>query len=103
MFRLERPDGTLIGLIANYAIHGTALGGGNRLISGDVTGFAAQYVEWSSGVPLLFINGAEGNVAPLHSVGANIEDPRLREYDTLLGERILAVSAAIGNTRLMSS
>lgn len=98
VFRLERPDGKLIGLIANYAIHGTALGGGNRLISGDVPGFAARYVERSTGVPLLFINGALGNVAPLHSVGSNIEDPRLNEYDTLLGERILAANAAIENT-----
>jgi hypothetical protein len=98
VFRLERPDGTRIGLIANYAIHGTALGGGNKLISGDVPGFAAQYVERSTGVPLVFINGAEGNVAPLYSVGANIEDPRLKEYDTLLGERILAANAAIVKT-----
>jgi neutral ceramidase len=98
VFRLERPDGTLIGLIANYAIHGTALGGGNKLISGDVPGFAAQYVERSTGVPLLFINGAEGNVAPLQSVGSKIEDPRLKAYDTLLGKRILAANAAIENT-----
>jgi neutral ceramidase len=98
VFRLERPDGSLIGLIANYAIHGTALGGGNRLISGDVPGFAAEYVERSTGVPLLFINGAEGNVAPLHSVGANLEDPRLKEYDTLLGERILAANASLRST-----
>jgi len=47
---------------------------------------------------MLFINGAEGNVAPLHSVGGNIEDPRLKEYDKLLGERILAANAAVGNT-----
>lgn len=47
---------------------------------------------------MLFINGAEGNAAPLHSVGANIEDPRLKEYDTLLGERILAANAAIANS-----
>ncbi len=98
VFRLERPDGALIGLIANYAIHGTALGGKNQLISGDVPGFAAQYVERSTGVPMLFINGAEGNAAPLHSVGANIEDPRLKEYDTLLGKRILAANRAIETT-----
>lgn len=98
VFRIERPDGTLIGLIANYAVHGTALGGKNQLISGDVPGFTAQYVERSTGVPLLFINGAEGNAAPLHSVGANIEDPRLKEYERLLGEPILAANAAIENT-----
>ena len=98
VLRLERPDGTLIGLIANYAIHGTALGGGNKLISGDVPGFAAEYVERAIGAPMLFINGAEGNAAPLHSVGSNIDDSRLKEYDTLLGDRILAANAAIADT-----
>ena len=98
VFRLARPDGTLIGLIANYTIHGTSLGGGNRLISGDVPGFASQFVERATGVPALLINGAEGNVAPLHSVGSNIEDPRLAEYDALLGERILAANAALKET-----
>ena len=95
LLRLERPDGTLIGLIANYAIHGTALGGGNKQIGGDVPGFAAAYVERKLGVPMLFVNGAEGDVAPLYSVGSNINDPRLKEYDTLLGDRILAANASI--------
>lgn len=98
VFRLERPDSTLIGLIANYAIHGTALGGGNTLITADVVGIAAERVEGALGVPMLFINGAEGNVAPLHSVGSNINDPRLEEYKTLLGDRILAANSAIAET-----
>ena len=98
LLRLERPNGTLIGVIANYAIHGTAFGGGNKQISGDVPGFVAEYVERMLGVPLLFINGAEGNVAPLHSVGSNINDPRLKEYDALLGDRILAANGSIDKT-----
>ena len=98
LLRLERLDGTPIGLIANYAIHGTALGGGNKQISGDVTGFAAEYVERKLGAPMLFINGAEGNVAPLYSVGSDINHPHLREYDTLLGDRIVAANAAIAET-----
>ncbi len=44
LIRLERTDGTLIALIASYAIHGTALGGANTLISGDVPGIVAAYV-----------------------------------------------------------
>lgn len=98
LIRLERPDGTLIGLIANYAIHATALGGGNKLISGDVTGWAAEYVERRVEAPLLFINGAEGNVAPLHSVGSDIDSPLLKEYDSLLGEPILAANASMRET-----
>jgi hypothetical protein len=98
VMQLARPDGTLIGVIVNYAIHATALGGGNTQISGDVVGIAAQHVEQALGVPMLFVNGAEGNVAPLYSVGADIKDPRLAEYVPLLGDRILATNAAVTET-----
>ncbi len=98
LLRLERLDGTLICLVANYAVHATALGGGNKQISGDVPGFAAEYVEEKLGGPMLFINGAEGNVAPLYSVGPDINHPRLKEYDVLLGDRILAANASILET-----
>ncbi len=98
LIRLERPDGTPIALVANYAIHGTALGGGNTQISGDVPGFVAEYVEGKVGAPLLFVNGAEGNVAPLYSVGSNIHDPRLKEYETLLGDAIVAANASMTAT-----
>ena len=38
LIRLERPGGAPIALIANYAMHGTALGPPNKLISGDAPG-----------------------------------------------------------------
>ncbi|MFV1967177.1 MAG: neutral/alkaline non-lysosomal ceramidase N-terminal domain-containing protein [Pirellulaceae bacterium] len=98
LLRFERPDGSLIGIVTNYAIHGTALGGGNKQISGDVPGFAAEYVERKLGAPMLFVNGAEGNAAPRYSVGSNIQDPRLKEYDQLLGDRILAANASVTAT-----
>jgi len=59
LIRIENLNGGLIGLIANYAIHGTVLGPPNHAISGDAPGVAAQYVEEKLGVPMLFINGAE--------------------------------------------
>ncbi len=98
LLRLERTDGRLIGIIANYAIHGTALGGGNKQISGDVPGFVAEYVERNLGVPMLFINGAEGDAAPLYSVGSDINDAHLKEYDRLLGDRIVAANESISGT-----
>ena len=98
LLRLERTDGTLIGLIANYAIHGTALGGKNRQISADAMGFAVALVEQKLGAPVLFVNGAEGNVAPRYSVGADWSNPHLKEYETLLGDRILAVNSSIEET-----
>lgn len=96
--RLERPDGSPIGLIANYAIHGTALGPGNLRISGDVPGIVAAYVERRIGAPMLFVNGAEGDAAPLRSVGAEIDHPALKEYEVLLGDRILEANASIAKT-----
>ena len=98
LIRLEGIDGKPIGFIANYAIHGTSLGGKNRLISGDAIGFATEYAEQKLGAPVLFANGAVGNVAPRYSVGADWNNPHLKEYTTLLGDPIVAVNASISET-----
>jgi neutral ceramidase len=98
VLRLERPDGTLIGLVANYAIHGTVLGGANKLISGDVTGIVAAYVEEKTGAPMLFINGAEGNIAPIYSTRPDFASSRIEEFEGLLGDKILETNEAIERT-----
>ncbi len=89
ILRVDNQAGELLGLIVNYAIHGTAFNGENKKISGDVTGIVAKYVEDQTKVPMLFINGAEGNVAPRYSVGGAIESPLLERYKSLLGDAIL--------------
>lgn len=98
LLRLERPDGTPIGLIANYAIHGTCLHGGNTQISGDAPGWTSSYVEDKLGVPMLFVNGAEGNVAPFPTVGNDINDPRIKSFEQSLGDPILALNKSITET-----
>ncbi len=98
LIRLEGTDGTPIGLIANYAIHGTCLHGGNTLISGDAPGWASAYVEEKLGVPVLFVNGAEGNVAPFPTVGNDINDPRIKSFENTLGDPILALNKSIIET-----
>ena len=98
LIRLERPDGTPIALIANYAIHGTCLHGGNTQISGDAPGWTSAYVEEKLGVPVLFVNGAEGNVAPFPTVGNDITDPRIKSFETTLGDPILALNESITET-----
>ena len=42
LIRLDRPDGTPIATIANYAIHGTVMSGQNLLISGDAPGTVSR-------------------------------------------------------------
>jgi len=95
LMRLESLDGKLIGLIANYTIHGTVLGGENREISGDAPGVVASYVEEKLGAPLVFINGAEGNVAPIYSQTTSFKLAHLGEFRVLLGDRILEANKHI--------
>jgi neutral ceramidase len=57
-------DGRPIALLWNYAIHGTALGGSNALVSGDLMAEASARIERRLGAPALFVNGAVGDVSP---------------------------------------
>ena len=89
LIRLEREDGSIIALIANYAIHGTVLSGKNELISGDAPGAAAAHVEQKLGTTVLFINGATGDAAPIYSVYPDPKSGHLSQFRVLLGDRIL--------------
>ena len=96
LLRLERRDGTPIALIANYPMHGTALGDENKLISGDAPGTVAAYVEEKLGAPMLYINGAAGNMAPIYTVQPDFEAAHITEFNVLLGDRILAANRSMG-------
>ena len=91
MLRIQRPDHSPIAIIANYAIHGTVIGGQCTLISGDAPGIVADYVERKTGATMLFINGAAGNIAPIYSTQKGPD--RLGEFEPLLGDRILDANA----------
>jgi neutral ceramidase len=89
LIRIERPDGSLLGLAANYAMHGTVLNGTNTLISGDGPGVVTAYLEETLGAPVLFLNGAAGNIAPIYTVYPTPSAGHLSEFRVLLGDRIL--------------
>jgi hypothetical protein len=95
LIRLESQDGAPIALIANYAMHGTALGPRNTLISGDAPGTVSAYVEEKFHAPVLFVNGAAGNMAPIYTVQENFQAAHITEFNVLLGDRILAANRAI--------
>ena len=71
------------------------LGAENLLISGDAPGIVATYVEQKLGAPVLFINGAAGNLAPIYSV-QSLRNSHIKEFNVLLGDRILAANSAMG-------
>lgn len=99
LLRLEHEDGSAMALIANYAIHGTVLGPAHTEISGDAPGIVSDYVEQKLGVPLLFINGAAGNLAPIYSVYPNPKAGHLSQFKVLLGDKILEANKEIVNSR----
>lgn len=95
LIRLDRADGSPITVVANYPMHGTVLGGKNQLISGDAPGIVATYVEEKLGAPMLFINGATGDIAPIYSVYDDFKKVRITEFNVLLGDRIVEASRAL--------
>lgn len=98
LLRIDRQDGSPLALIANYAMHGTVLGQQNTLISGDAQGIVSEYVERKTGAPMLYINGAAGNLAPIYTVYPDPRSGRLRQFRSLLGDRILAAHREILGT-----
>lgn len=106
LLRLDKPDGTPMALIANYAMHGTVMSGANLKISGDAPGVVAEYVEAQTGVPMLYLNGAAGNMAPIYSVYPNERAGHMGEFRVLLGDKIIAanekIKTPVNNIKLLS-
>ena len=98
LLRIDREDGTPIVLIANYPIHGTVLGQSNLKISGDVPGIVSEYVEQKVGAPLIFFNGAAGNLAPIYSGLPGPKCRYLEQFRVLLGDKILDANRRILST-----
>ena len=96
LLAFERSNGSPIAVVANYAMHGTVLSGDNLKISGDAPGTVAAYVEEKIGAPMLYVNGAAGNIAPIYSVYPDVVSGHLSQFRVLLGDRILAALKSLG-------
>lgn len=106
LLRIDKKDGSPLALIANYPMHGTVMSGANLKISGDAPGVVAEYVESKIGAPMLYLNGAAGNMAPVYSVYPNERAGHLGEFRVLLGDKILqansAIKSPVGNIQLLT-
>ena len=98
IIRLDRSNGTPIAVVVNYAMHGTVLGGTNREISGDGPGTVSAYVEQKIGVPVLYVNGAAGNLAPIYSVYPDAVSGHLSQFNVLIGDRLLKALRSLSAT-----
>jgi len=98
IIRLDRPDGSPIGVVVNYAMHGTVLGPSNLDISGDAPGTVSAYLEQKIGAPVLYVNGAAGNLAPIYSVYPDAESRHLSQFRVLIGDRLLEALRSLSAT-----
>lgn len=102
VMEVARPNGTPLAVAFDYATHGTSLGPGNYVISGDVPGLAEQLVERILGfdtIAPVFI-GASGNIDPWYRVLPAFNDepgwiPEPVLLGTLLGQEIVHVYRGI--------
>jgi neutral ceramidase len=98
LLRFDKEDGSPIALIANYPMHGTVMGPSNLEISGDAPGIVSEYVEKKIGAPVLYINGAAGNMAPIYSVYPNARAGHLDQFEVLVGDKILEANKRISTS-----
>lgn len=87
--RVTGTQGQIIATIANYACHPTTLAWDNRLISPDFIGGMHELVEAETQAPLLFLQGASGDLSPAEQYSG---DHTLADrYGRQLGYAVLAV------------
>jgi hypothetical protein len=105
VFKMTDSDGKPVGAIFDYATHATSLGPDNMLISGDVLGISAQFVEQILGKDFIspVFAGASGNIDPWYRIlpGFNTENGWIPEtvlLGTLLGEEVVHVYRDIKTT-----
>ena len=60
----KSSSGEWIGALLNFAVHGTALNAHNLELSADLPGAIERELQDKLHAPVLFINGAEGDVSP---------------------------------------
>jgi len=101
LLKVMRTSGRPVALVWNYAIHGTALGSANSSLSGDLMADASARLERETGAPVLFVNGAAGDVSPrqrgwsgVESAGGALASAALAAWRTMLPGRDLTLRAA---------
>jgi hypothetical protein len=88
-------DGRLQGALFHYSCHLTVLGVDNYLVSADWAGPVRSSLEAELGVPVAYLQGAEGNIDPFTRGFLDMSDPdqaRGSSFDVLA--ELLGVPAA---------
>ena len=92
--RIDRLEGTPLAVVTAYACHPVALRPPSHAISADFVCALRATVESQVGAPLLFAQGAAGNLVP---IGPEMEmEERLELTGKVLGMEALRVYTALG-------
>ncbi|HBE41461.1 MAG TPA: hypothetical protein DDW27_09700 [Bacteroidales bacterium] len=107
VMKIATTDGKPVGALYDYATHSTSLGGRNMLISGDVLGLSAQFVEKILGKEVIspVFTGASGDIDPWFRVLPEFNNepgwiPEPVLLGTLLGEEVVHVFRRIQDMNL---
>lgn len=76
IIRVDKPDGSPLATLWNFAIHGTCFGPGNMKMSGDIMGQANALVERKVGGDsvAIFINSDTADIAPMGDMCRPLEN-----------------------------
>jgi neutral ceramidase len=85
-----RDGGEPIGLVANFACHPTVLSATNHRYSADLLGEASRQAERQVGAPVLFLNGAAGDVSTRFTRRGQTAEEVRRLGDVLAGSIVNA-------------
>lgn len=91
--RIADRSGKIVGTIANYACHPTTLAWDNQAISPDYVGEARKMVQDQTGAPMLFLQGASGDLSPRNQYSG--ETSLADKNGANLGYSILATLASM--------
>jgi len=91
--RITGPLGATQAVLVNYACHPTSLAFHNSLISPDFAGAAREVVEGAVGAPMVFLQGASGDLAPRDQYVAGTE--MTDRNGTSLGYSVLAALSSM--------
>jgi len=68
VIRVDKPDGTPLATVWNYAVHGICYDAPNLKYSGDIMGAVNNWIEHNVGGISFFINADAGDVNPNHEM-----------------------------------
>ncbi|MDQ3328921.1 MAG: neutral/alkaline non-lysosomal ceramidase N-terminal domain-containing protein [Chloroflexota bacterium] len=97
VLRVDDQDGVPLATLINYACHPVILGPGSTVVSADFVGRTREIVEAETGAPMLFLQGACGDINPMS--GVTDDYAHCISLGTVLGTAVMKAHSAIATER----